>query len=101
MKEIIQITEEQAKKMLKSIWPMESNLLYNQVFYVKIQEDYLNFWKENGFIKKSALKEARAFCQDIRLGGFPPEPYYQGYKSGVAECAEKFEAAIAELQEKV
>lgn len=56
---ITQISEEQALKMLKGDWPDHAKM------YGPVQASYLKWWKDEGYIKKSKLDEAREYADKI------------------------------------
>ena len=78
--QMIQLTEEDAR-----------TLLLNSNASVEVT---LKTWKQKGWIKKTALEEAREFVKNIDKGF----SHYE--QDAVRKCAELYEQAIKEVQEK-
>ena len=89
MSDKIQISEKQAKNMLvnSNIYFYDNNSL----------NDVISKWKENGYIKKSLLDEARDYGEHLQIH------YHQcnrnDVKFNIETLMNKFELAIDEIQE--
>jgi ribosomal protein S8 len=62
--------------MKKPEWPEITEEHAREMLYIPIErmgEDVLTFWKEEGYIKKSALEEARDHSKNV-LGKYYAEP---------------------------
>ena len=93
MKDIIQISEEQAREMIDELYNISPNRDYEKSKKPKI--DYLVCWKEKGYIKQSALEKARISyhnrIKDNNLSG--------SIKYIITDIVNKFEKAIKEIED--
>ena len=82
-KDIQQISEHQAIKMLKALW-------YDEDIANRCSEEvYLEKWKDRSYIKQSKLSEAREYYNSKNVGS----------ESDFMKLKNLYEQAIEEIQE--
>ena len=83
-----QISEKMARKLARQV---ADYTCYEQADQFDAEARCMRAWRAAGLIKPSKLDEARYW---VKYGG-----HFGTNQDGISECAEKYEAAIAEILE--